>query len=42
MENGISVRAMTGCGPTGVPHQVVAIERDVERAGRHVDAGDLA
>ena len=40
IENGISVRRMTGCGPTGVPHQVVAVQRDVERAGRHVDAGD--
>ena len=27
--------------PDGVAHQVVAIERDVERAGRHVVAGDL-
>ncbi len=26
--------------PDGVPHQVVAVERDVERAGRHVDAGE--
>ena len=35
------MRRTTGCGPTGVPHQVVAIERDVERAGRHVVAVDL-
>ena len=27
--------------PDGVAHQVVAIERDVERAGRHVVAGDV-
>ena len=26
----------------GVPHEVVAVERDVQRAGRHVDAGELA
>ena len=37
-ENGISVRRTTGCGADRVPHQVVAIQRDVERAGRHVDA----
>ena len=42
IENGISVRRTTGCGPTAVPHQVVAVERDVERAGRHLVAGDLA
>ncbi len=41
IENGISVRRTTGCGPTGVAHQVVAIERDVERAGRHAVAVDL-
>ena len=32
-----------GLRSDGVPHQVVAVERDVERAGRHlvaVDAGD--
>ena len=28
--------------PTGVAHQVVAVERDVEGAGRHLVAGDLA
>ena len=27
--------------PDGVPHQVVAVERDVERSGRHVDAGEV-
>ena len=27
--------------PDGVAHQVVAVQRDVERAGRHVDAGKL-
>ena len=27
--------------PHGVPHQVVAVERDVEGAGRHLVAGDL-
>ena len=32
IENGISVLATSGCGPTDVAHQVVAIERDVERA----------
>ena len=28
--------------PDGVAHQVVAVERDVERAGRHLVTGDLA
>ena len=28
--------------PNRVPHQVVPVERDVERAGRHVVAVDLA
>ena len=31
----------TGCAPDRVPHQIVAVERDVERAGRHVVAADL-
>ena len=35
------MRRTSGCGPTGVAHQVVAIERDVERAGRHVVAVDF-
>jgi hypothetical protein len=29
-----------GLRPHLVSHQIVAIQRDVERAGRHVDAGD--
>ena len=42
IENGISVLRTSGCGPTACAHQVVAIERDVERADGHVVAGDLA
>ena len=41
IENGMSVRRTSGCGPTGVAHQVVAVQRDVERPDRHVDASDL-
>jgi hypothetical protein len=32
IENGISVRRLR---TDGVPHQIVAIQRDVERARRH-------
>ena len=42
MENGISVRRTTGCGADGGAHQVVAVERDVERAGRNLVLVDLA
>ena len=41
IENGISVLRTTGCGPTRRAHQIVAVQRDVERAGRHLVAGDV-
>ena len=41
IENGISVRADQRLRPDLMAHQIVAIERDVERAGRHIVAGDV-
>jgi hypothetical protein len=37
IENGISVRRITGCGPTAWIIRVVAVERDVECPDRHLE-----
>ena len=42
MENGISGAAHERLRPHGLAHEVVSIQRDVERAGGNFKAGDLA